>query len=468
MSAPPSTFPAPPTMPTMVSRLPKFSFRTAPGAPQASAAQGVPAAAAVAAAAAGTAVGGVSPGAPLTNGSNHQPPTPAPTTTSTATGGVVKYNGFLRMPAPLSISWTKKGKAGVQREDAPGWKNGAAAAPSDVITTPQQQQQQQPSPPPTTQRFLKKPNAAVTPTTITTATVAAKGRGFGFALPQLGPKGLPVVKNGAGGTRPGQKAAAAAAGLTNGTKSNLNSHGGSAQRLGALRQPAGPARPNGPGGSRPGSPLFRKQPAGRSQSSDSLRTAGPSGGGGPSVRLLSEKDRLRSRSLNQMQRQPSATLLATASASSSSTSLATATSSLPRITRSYSLNRAADRGAKEQPKTSPASRLLPRRFPAAPVIRSPLTKHIPWGDASSSPLPLSNLRKPLLPSTYPTLKASTLGANRPRPSLIRQPRPLRVTPATRTPNHDQEVGTQGPAGRRNSLESPAVTPSTTENSPGTT
>ncbi|XP_030196277.1 serine-rich coiled-coil domain-containing protein 2 isoform X2 [Gadus morhua] len=457
MSASPSALLAPPAMPTMVSRLPKFGFRpSSSGVPQASNPQSVP----TATASGGTPMGGVDLSAPLTNGSNHQPPN---TVSTAVTGGLVKNNGLLGMPAPLSISWTKRGKVGVNRAGVPGRKIGAVAQ-SDVVTPCQQLQlppaQQQPSPS-TTQRWLKKPNP---PVTTAPTTVASKVRVFGLGAasassPPLGPKLLPAVKGGAGGTRPGQKAVP---GLTNGTRPNLN---GPAQRFGALRQRASSSGSGGPGGSRPssrsGSPLLSKQPAGRSQSSDSLRTGGL-GGGGPSVRLLSEKDRLRSRSLNQVQRQPWSTLPAALSAAPASS----------RITRSYSLNRAAERGSKEPPPTAPSSRLL--LLPKAPGGRSPLAKHAPWGDAdgvvglggAKGLLPVSHLKKPLLPSTH--LSYNALGAHRSRPSLIRQPRPLRVTPAPGAQHHSQEVEVQGAEARRNSLESPSVTPSTTENSPGST
>ncbi|GLD63219.1 serine-rich coiled-coil domain-containing protein 2-like isoform X1 [Lates japonicus] len=75
-------------------------------------------------------------------------------------------------------------------------------------------------------------------------------------------------------------------------------------------------------------------------------------------------------------------------------------------------------------------------------------------------LPPSALKKPLLTGLGPPGKPSGISYKLSRPSLIKQSRPLRVTPTT-VSSGDPEVN-QGLTGRRNSVE----ILSTTENSPG--
>ncbi|KAF7650528.1 hypothetical protein LDENG_00124870 [Lucifuga dentata] len=90
------------------------------------------------------------------------------------------------------------------------------------------------------------------------------------------------------------------------------------------------------------------------------------------------------------------------------------------------------------------------------------TSGAPGRPANSSLLPPSALKKPLLPNLGSTSKPSGISYKLSRPSLIKQPRPLRVTPAV-SPGSDPVVKPEL-TGRKNSVE----TPSTTENSPGST
>ncbi|KAM4624548.1 uncharacterized protein ACJ7VT_005403 [Polymixia lowei] len=444
----------PPAMPTMVSRLPKFGSRPASGTPG-GAAQTGPAGTAYSAGVTGSA----SPGGQLTNGSYHHTVSAAAAVVKAGLTGLpspVKQNGLIRVPPALSMKWRKGGMEdrGVDGEIESQDRKGASVGQNHCSNYLQQHhftsQQASLS---ATQRKIKKP--------ITSS--AGKGRGFGFGVrspsPQTSPKTLPASKTGPRATKPSQTGS----GLTNGMKQNLNGHSGVLQRMGtngSLRLPLSSSA--GRGGSRPGSrsgsPL-NNPPASRSQSSDSLRSVGS---GSASVRL-SEDDRLRSRSLTQVQRLPSPTLTPPSTSS------------------------AAERGSKEAASSSP------RALPRGPLARSPLAKHAPGGGGvggaaegeggcfggvkvqssatlvrsgvtTPSLLPTSALKKPLLPSLSSTSKAGALSYKLSRPSLIKQPRPLRVTPA-RLPGSNQEVS-QGPTGRRNSVETPPVTPTTTDDSPG--
>ncbi|XP_035853175.1 serine-rich coiled-coil domain-containing protein 2-like [Sander lucioperca] len=343
-----------------------------------------------------------SAGTRLTNGFYHHPG-PVGGNATTAPPAAVKHNGFIRAPTAISVKWRKENETveveeGGEREKGKG-KGGSYS-------------QRQPGSP------VKK----------TAALPAGKGRGFGFSVTTSSSRTLPVSKSGS----------QSAFGLNSGTKPTLNgTFSGSKLRSGSLRQPQSFGPGPGPGpGSRSGSPLQKKKPpASRSQSSDSLSSAGPV--------PLTESDRFRSRSLTQVRRQPSPTL--TPSSPSSSIS---------RI-------RAAGRGA-------PFAHAPPKSSLAKPV---PETGGVKVKSSASvgrsgisvpSLLPPSALKKPLLPSLGPAYKPSGISYKLSRPSLIKQPRPLRVT-ATNETAGEQEVS-QGQAARRNSVE----TPSTTENSPEST
>ncbi|XP_045924495.1 serine-rich coiled-coil domain-containing protein 2-like isoform X1 [Micropterus dolomieu] len=450
MSAPPLD--DPPAMPTMVSRLPKFGSRPKSAAPS-SGAQTDPAATA----SSGTFTSAAATSSTrLTNGFYHHPGPAGGNGSLTAPPASVKQNGFIRVPTAFSMKWRKEngtvedGGSDGERE----WRRGKGGnvGQNRSGSNVHQYYSQQGSPV-VSQRDAKKP----------TTSSAGKGRGFGLPVtsssspsPQSSPRTLPVSKSGSYGSKPSQTAF----GLISSTKQTLNGLSGSKPRSGTngfLRQPhsfarCGGSRPGSGPGSRSGSPLEKKPPAGRSLSSDSL-------GSGPSVQLT-DRDRFRSRSLTQVRQQPSPPLTPS-SVSSSSLSL--------NPTGSYSTNRSAGRGLKEL--TAPSSAQAPPRGSSA---KSPVTSQTPEGGVKSSAapgrsglrvpslLPPSALKKPLLPAVGPASKPSGISYKLSRPSLIKQSRPVRVTPAN-DPGGDPEVNLALTA-RRHSVE----TPSTTDNSPEST
>ncbi|XP_056221666.1 serine-rich coiled-coil domain-containing protein 2 isoform X2 [Seriola aureovittata] len=457
MSAPPLV--DPPAMPTMVSRLPKFSSRPKP-ATLSNDAQTGPTATANAAAFTGAAATSTR----LTNGFYHHPGPAGVNSGLTAPPSSVKQNGFIRVPTSMKCrkenGAMEEGGADAERE----WRRGKGGNvgqnhPSNNIH--QYYSQRQHVSPVVLQGDPKK----------MTTSSAGKGRGLGLPgtssslpSPQSSPRTLPVCKSGSVGSKPSQTVSRP----TNGTKQTLNGLPGSKPRSGTngyLRQPQGFARPGGsrPGsgpGSRSGSPLQKKQPASRSQSSDNL-------GSTASVQLT-ESDRLRSRSLTQVRQQPSP--------SPALTSTSTSTSSLarsPTATRSYSINRAAERSLKEL--TASSAQAPPRGSSAKSPVPSQTLEGRRGGVKVQSAvasgrsgvsipslLPPSALKKPLLPSLGPASKPSGISYKLSRPSLMKQSRPLRVT-TDGVSRGDQEVK-QALRGRRNSLE----IPSTTENSPEST
>uniref|UniRef100_A0A672G486 Coiled-coil serine-rich protein 2b n=1 Tax=Salarias fasciatus TaxID=181472 RepID=A0A672G486_SALFA len=351
----------PPAMPTMVSRLPKFGSRPKP--------QTHPAASAV------NAAGSTR----LTNGFYHHP---GPTGGNGASPSTPKQNGFIRTPSSFSSRW---------KED--GGKGGNVVQTRSGVHQYYSQRPQ--GSPLMSQRDAKK------------TAFNGKGRVNGqpamspAASPQASPRTLPLSKSGSKLGSPGPPGGARQSPGVSRSK----------PRCSSLRQPqtvSGPRPGSGPG-SRSGSPLNKKPPAGRSYSSDSLGSA-------PSSQL-SENDRLRSRSLTQVRRQPSPTL------SSSS-------SSLPRYI-------AAERGSPPEGGARGGGGVKPGsgRY-GAPAI-----------------LPPTALKKPLLPSLSPTSKPSGISYKLSRPSLMKQPRPLRAAPTEAC----------GGVRRRDSIE----TPSTAENSPET-
>ncbi len=457
MSAPPLD--DPPTMPTMVSRLPKFGSRPK-SATLSNGSQTGP----VAPMSTGTFTSTAATSTRLTNGFYHHPGPAGVNGSLTAPPTSVKQNGFIRVPTSFSTKWRKEnemmddGAADGERELRRG-KGGNAGQNRSGNNVQQYYSQRQQGSPVVSQRDAKKP----------TTSSAGKGRGFGHPVtsssspsPQSSPRTLPVSKSGSHGSKPSQTAF----GLLNGTKQTLNGLSGSKPRSGtngSLRQlhsfaRSGGSRPGSGPGSRSGSPLQKKPPASRSHSSDSLVSA-------PSVQLT-ESDRFRSRSLTQVRRQPSPILIPSSISSSS----------LPRsptVSRSYSTNRAAGRGLKEL--TASTTRAPTR----GSLAKTPITSQTPEGggrgggvkvQTSAVParsgvsipslLPPSALKKPLLPSHGSASKPSGISYKLSRPSLIKQSRPLRVTSANEA-GGDPEVN-RGLTARRNSVE----TPSTTENSPG--
>ncbi|XP_072229805.1 serine-rich coiled-coil domain-containing protein 2 [Leuresthes tenuis] len=406
-----------PTMPTMVSRLPKFGSRPR--------AQTAPAATANAAGS-----------TRLTNGFYHHPGPAEVNNAAAAPASSAKQNGFIRVPSSFSMKWRSESgmvEDGGADGETDGRRGKAGNAGQSRGSFHQYYSQRQQGSAVLSQRDAKKPSTS------------GKGHGQPAASSASSPKStttsLPASKGGSRSSKPNQTS-----GLTNGS---LNGGLASKPWSGAsssLRQPQSLVRPPGsrPGsgpGSRAGSPLQKKPPANRSHSSESL-------GSIPSVQL-SENDRFRSRSLTQVRNQPSPTI--------------TPSSPLPRspiITRSYSNNRAGQRGpaASSGPPPNRGSLLK------SPVSRAGGTKTQSSASGRTwvsipSVLPPSALKKPLLPSLGPASRPTGISYKLSRPSLAKQARPLRVRPAN-VCGGEQE-GSQEANLRRNSLE----TPSSTENSP---
>lgn len=406
----------PPAMPTMVSRLPKFGLRPKSVSPSDSA-EVSSAAAAHACASAGTR---------LTNGFYHHPGPAGFNGTYTAPPSSMKQNGFIRVPEKEGVAnradELKRGKnVGQNRSTAPH----------------QYSQWQQGSP------------------------AAGKGRGFGFPVtspspPQSGPRTLPGSKNGPHAIKHGRSGF----GLTHGTKQAVNGLPGvktwtrtsgslrphqSLSRIGGSRPGSGP----GPG-SGSGVPRLKKPQAGRSQSSDNLGSA-------PSV-PLTQNDRFRSRSLTQVRQQASPTPTPSSPLSGRH----------PAVTRSYSTNRPAGRGvaassAQAWPRGNATGSPGTSRPPEARGRGAQVQTSAPSGRSElviPSLLPLSSLKKPLLPSLSPSSKPSGISYKMSRPTFSKQLRPLRATPAT-VSEGDPETNV-GSTAQRKSVE----TPSTTASSPG--
>ncbi|MEQ2161227.1 hypothetical protein GOODEAATRI_007645 [Goodea atripinnis] len=376
MSAPP--FVDPPTMPTLVSRLPKFGSRPrSQTAPVAAPTNG-------AAAAAGR--------TRLTNGFYHHPG-PAGVTVPPSSA---KQNGFIRVPCSFSTNWRKESAAdGDEIMDGEAeYKKGKGATVVQNRSTFQLYFNQRQQEPVLSQRDAKKHATSS----------AAKGRGqltssSSSPSPQSSPRAPSVSKIGSRDSKLNPTSSV----LSNGTKQSLNTGLGSKAGTkvnSSLRQPqsftrlAGTRPGSGPG-SRSGSPLLKKPVASRSHSSDNLGCA--------ASMHLTENDRFRSRSLTQVQQQASPTL--------------TRTSVSPNMSRSYSSNRATQRGPSTSSQAPPRGNLL-----KSPVSRAALGR---VGVGTPGQLPQSALRKPLLPS--PTSRSSGISYKLSRPSLIKHSRPLRAT-----------------------------------------
>lgn len=372
---------AAPTMPTMVSRLPKFGFR-AKTAPSVNGAH-----------------------TPTANGTSgrlansfyhqHGPPTlggslkpTPPTTTNTASS---KQNGFIKEPVPVSIKWKSAGETPEREKEQSGGKHTHQQPQGAPAASPCQG---------------KKP----------TVTPPARGRGFGFpsiSLPSPPPQSdrrePAVSKAGSHGAKSGQSGSA----LPNGRKATPTGVKPWSGSSGSLKRPQSFTRLSSPGpgsgpGSRSGSPLSRKLPASRCHSSEVL-------GSTPSVQAA-ESDRLRSRSFTQTQRQ----------ASPAPNTTSTPPSSLRRpVHRTYSFNRREVKDA--APTGSPAKPTGSGR-PADPGSKGlkPQSSAPPIRTAGAAPSPLSSLKKPLLPNVGSTSKHSGISYKLSRPSLNKQSRPLRV------------------------------------------
>ncbi|XP_074519300.1 serine-rich coiled-coil domain-containing protein 2-like isoform X2 [Halichoeres trimaculatus] len=349
MSAPPLD--APPTMPTMVSRLPKFGSRPKSDTFPNGAQLGPPAAASTR----------------LTNGFYHHPGPAGVNGTLTTPPASLKQNGFLRVPSSFPTKWRKDGEA---MEDGKGVQNRAVK-----------------------NRFYSHVSSWSDAKKQTT-TSAGKGRGFGHQVTssstQSSIRTLPASKGGSLGPKPGQ----GGFGLMNGTKQTQNGFPGSKPRSwshnSALSKPSfthsGGLRPGSGPGSRSGSPLQKKQPANRSHSSDSL-------GSTPSV-PLTESDRLRSRSLTQVRRQPSPGLTPSSTSSTSSVSQSSVKSPVTSQT--------PEGGAKSQAARSGVS--IPSVLPPSALKKPLLLSHGPASKTSGISYKLS--RPSLIKQSRP-LKAST-------------------------------------------------------------
>lgn len=418
-------------MPTMVSRLPKFGSR-----PKSSISSGGPQTGSITSTtnSAVSATSSTSAASTrLTNGFYHHPG-PAGVDCEPATS--VKQNGFIRVPTSFSPKWRKenemtedgggdtekewrrgKGEQSQNNQYCQSWEHGLPQR-SGLVSL----------------RDAKKPATSF----------PGKGRGISQPVsskasslsPQSSPRTFPASKN---------KLSQTTSGVTKGTKQVVTGLPGSKSRCGnnsSLRQPQSHAHGGSSGrssipGSRSGSPLQKKPPASRSQSSDSL--------GSTSSGQLTDSDRLRSRSLTQVRRQPSPTL-------TSSTTF----SSLPR-----SLNKMTEQGLKEPgtatlARVSASSQASQRGGGGGGGIRAPGKSGVP------TPLPPSALKKPLIPGLGHISKPSGISYKLSRPSFIKQSRPLRVTSAVSAGDPIQV--NRALSGRRNSVE----TPSTTDNSPEST
>ncbi|XP_010893950.2 serine-rich coiled-coil domain-containing protein 2 isoform X2 [Esox lucius] len=225
-------------------------------------------------------------------------------------------------------------------------------------------------------------------------------------------------------------------------------------KAGISRQTAG----GGGGGGRPRASSARHSlvsPVGTLTSSFSFSQSSGS------LESGSEENMVRSQSLTHVKRIPSP--------------------SEPPIIRSYSFNRASEL-AKELPKPMAKSQpvkasLLARPSPVLSGGGRGSGLHLNKGVLGLAPvkagvgtasgvLPPAALRKSLLPGPASnTTKPSALGYKLSRPSLIKQPRPVLPAPAEQVQGDGEES-----KGRRNSVETPPVTPdpSSTTDSPGST
>ncbi|XP_062270211.1 serine-rich coiled-coil domain-containing protein 2 isoform X2 [Platichthys flesus] len=416
MSAPPSCLVHTPAMPTMVSRLPKFGSQ-----PKSIAASN---GAQISTPTAGTVISAAATSSLLTNGFYHHPGPMGVNGSVTAPPSAVKKNGFIRVPTSISMNWKKENS---RTEDGPDaereWKRatGGNVLPGNHIHQYYNQRQGSAA----GGREAKK----------STTSLAGKVRGYSPPVtsssspsPQSSPRTVPVSKLGSPGSKPGQTTS-----RTNGTKRAPTGLAGSRPRTvsnGSLRQPHSFARPGSGPGPRSGSPFLKKPAASRSHSSDSLGSAAPV--------QLTEEDR--SRSLTQVRQQPS-----------------------PLLIPSYSNKRAAERGLRES-----TSSLGP---PRGSLVKLPVICHTPEGRGGGVKVPLrsgvsipsllppSALKKPLLPSLGPASKPSGISYKLSRPSLIKQPRPLRMT-APSVSGGEQEVNLG-----LNSAEMASTTGNSPERSP---
>lgn len=261
-----SSLEAPPTMPTMVSRLPKFGFQSK----SVSSSSG---------AHTGPATSADMTSTRLTNGFYHHPGPVGVNSSAAGSSPSVKQNGFLRVPVSFAVNC----------EQEHGGDEKSEVRRGNVCQN----------------RSTNNRQVHPAPSQQSARTTAGKGRVLNHPAtssssrsPQSAPKTLPVSK---GSSRLGQIAPI----LTNGTKQAPNGPPASKPwtgRGGSLRRPQSFPHP-GVSGS-----LFQKKQASRSHSSDDLGSA-------PSTQLT-QSDRIRSQSLNQVRRQASPSLSPSPSSSS--------------------------------------------------------------------------------------------------------------------------------------------------------
>ncbi|KAL6095346.1 ccser2 [Pungitius sinensis] len=327
----------------------------------------------------------------LTNGFYHHPGPAGVDCSPAAAPPPAKQNGFIRVPTSFSMKWRRenegkdRGDGEKERSRGTGGNVGKHRRGNDV-----------PAAPSPLQRDAQKASSGRPMTSSSSSTQSSTGT-------------LPASRIGSLGSKPSKAAF------------GLNTPKGGAR--GSLRQPQDLAGGSGSGpGSRSGSPLQKELPAGRCHSSDSLGSAPPP--------RLSESDRLRSRSLTQVRQQQSNTLTPSSSSSSS-------TSSNPRnSSRSYSVNRAAGRGASStKPSVTDQTLEGGAKGSGGVKVQSRSGLSIP------SLLPPSALRKPLLSVFGPASKSSGISYRLSRPSLIKQSRPLR---ATSNEHADEQETDRGP------------------------
>ncbi|KAM8836122.1 uncharacterized protein AB9W97_001978 isoform 2-T2 [Spinachia spinachia] len=385
----------PPTMPTMVSRLPKFGSRTK---------------------SATAPLTGPAARDRLTNGFYHHPGPAGADCCPAAAPAPAKQNGFIRVPSSFSIKWkrenewtAKDGGGGDGEKEQSRGKDGNVGKNRRGNGVP-------PAPSPL-QPDAERASSGLPMMSSSSST-------------QSSTRTPPASRIGSSGSNPSQSAL------------GLNKPRGGAK--GSLRQPQAVARGSASGpGSRTGSPLLKKPPAGRCYSSDSLGSAPPP--------QLSESDRLRSRSLTQVRQQLFNTLTPSSSSSSSC--------SIPRNpTRSYFVHRAAGRGASSaKPSVTGQTTEGGAKGCGGDKVQS-LAAPRRSGLSIPSLLPPFTLKKPLLSGVGPASKPSGISYRLSRPSLTKQSRPLR---ATSNEHGDEQETNHGPSARRNSLE----TSSSPESSP---
>nr|XP_057923150.1 serine-rich coiled-coil domain-containing protein 2 isoform X2 [Doryrhamphus excisus] len=308
----------------------------------------------------------------LPNGFYHHPGPAALNGSSTGPSTSVRRTGSIRTPTDYSAKWRKDevvADGGVA--DSEEAESRVGIVKHCLNSTAHGQHSQQNSP-----LDSKKSNLSALKDSIKSQT-----------LP-VSKNGLPVSKSKQTGSR-----------LTNGTKPTVNGLSGSklpSRTSSSLRPPqwstrSGASTPAlGPTtGSRSGSPLHAALPATRSLSTDNLGSA-------PNSRLANN-DRLRSRSLMAVQRHPSLTV-------------STPSPTPPSTNTSRPMGGAKQGGKQSAASCAPPSAQVSGQAPCEGLKAPP-----------------SALKKPLLRGLGPAPKSNGISYKLSRPSLIKQPRPLRGT-----------------------------------------